>query len=128
MFKRIDHVEIIPADLERTKAFYLDILGFTLKDEMTINTGLIDAISYLTLGDTMIELLSVVDPIRPHNPPMPVGYHAIALEVDDMEQTVEYLKGKGVDISWGPLEVGHAKRAEIRDPDELVIELRQWLK
>ena len=127
MFKRIDHVEIIPADYERTKTFYTEILGFTMKEEVPINEGLLDTISYLTLGDTMIELIKVVEPIRPHYPPMPVGYRAIALEVEDMDRAVEYLNGKGVEITWGPLAVGRAKRAEIRDPDELVIELRQWM-
>ena len=28
MFKRIDHVEIIPQDLEKTLKFYTEILGF----------------------------------------------------------------------------------------------------
>ena len=31
MFKRIDHVEIAPADLERSIAFYTEILGFRMK-------------------------------------------------------------------------------------------------
>jgi 4-hydroxyphenylpyruvate dioxygenase-like putative hemolysin len=35
MFKRIDHVEIVPADLQRTINFYTTILGFTLKAATT---------------------------------------------------------------------------------------------
>jgi glyoxylase I family protein len=50
----------------------------------------------------------------------------IALEVEDMDRTIEYLRGKGVEISWGPVTLGNSKRAEIRDPNGLSIELRQW--
>jgi catechol 2,3-dioxygenase-like lactoylglutathione lyase family enzyme len=31
MFKRIDHVEIVTDQLERTVQFYTEILGFTVK-------------------------------------------------------------------------------------------------
>jgi glyoxylase I family protein len=43
-----------------------------------------------------------------------------------MDRAIEYLKGKGVEVSWGPVLLGTSKRAEIRDPDGLSIELRQW--
>ena len=50
----------------------------------------------------------------------------IAIEVEDMDKAVEYLKAKGVEISSGPVVLGKSKRAEIKDPDGLSIELRQW--
>jgi glyoxylase I family protein len=50
----------------------------------------------------------------------------MAIEVDDMDRAVQYLKGKGVEVSWGPVTLGTSKRAEIKDPDGLSIELRQW--
>jgi catechol 2,3-dioxygenase-like lactoylglutathione lyase family enzyme len=31
MFKRIDHVEIVTDELDRTLRFYTDVLGFTVK-------------------------------------------------------------------------------------------------
>ena len=31
MFKRIDHVEIVTDQLDRTVQFYTDVLGFTVK-------------------------------------------------------------------------------------------------
>jgi len=31
-----------------------------------------------------------------------------------------------VEITWGPITLGKSKRAEIKDPDGLSIELRQW--
>jgi glyoxylase I family protein len=35
----------------------------------------------------------------------------IAIEVADMDRAVEYLKGKGVEISAGPVILGKSKRA-----------------
>jgi glyoxylase I family protein len=55
-----------------------------------------------------------------------VGYPRLALEVENMDKAVEYLKDKGVEISLGPINLGTSKRAEIKDPDGLSIELRQW--
>jgi glyoxylase I family protein len=43
-----------------------------------------------------------------------------------MDETVEYLKGKGVETTFGPVTLGTAKRAEISDPNGVPIELRQW--
>ena len=50
----------------------------------------------------------------------------MAIEVEDMDKAVEYLKSKGVKISTPPVSLGPSKRGEIKDPDGLVIELRQW--
>jgi hypothetical protein len=52
---------------------------------------------YLKLGDTAVELISYdggsVDPV-PRNEHL--GYRGMALEIDDMERTVEYLKTKAI--------------------------------
>lgn len=125
MFKRIDHVEIIPKDIEETISFYTDVLGFKVKERNKMNMPALSEISYLTLGDTMIELLAFKAPAAGPDGPF-VGYRMLALEVDDMDKTVEYLKGKGVAITRGPVTVGKTKRAEIKDPSGISIELRQW--
>ena len=49
----------------------------------------------------------------------------MAIEVDDMDRAIEYLKRKRVEISWGPVTPGTSKRAEIIDPDGLSIESRE---
>lgn len=125
MFKRIDHVELTPLDIEKTISFYTDILGFTVKERQEINMPPLRSIAYLTLGDTMVEFLDVENP-KPVPPTWTAGYVAMAIEVDDMDETVAYLKDKGIAIVWGPMDIGGPIRAEIRDPDGLTIELRQW--
>jgi hypothetical protein len=48
------------------------------------------------------------------------------LEVEDMAKAVNYLKDNRVVIAREPIDLGDSFRAEIRDPDHLLIELRQW--
>jgi hypothetical protein len=73
---------------------------------------------YLDLGGTVVELISYegvnVDaaPEKEY-----LGFRMIALEVDDMQKTTDYLMTKGVDIVWGPRVRETYSRAEIRDPN-----------
>jgi glyoxylase I family protein len=126
MFKRIDHVEIIPRDFERSIKFYIETLGFTMKQRMTVSAPPLEEIAYLALGDTVLELMRVKDPALSAAEPWSTGYRMMALEVEDMGRALEYLAGKGIEPTWGPVSLGSSKRAEIHDPDGLSIELRQW--
>src|SRR5689334_7302403 len=106
MFKRIDHVEIVTDQLDRTVQFYSEILGFTVKARDRIERSSLGAavdLVYLDLGGTVVELIAyegiqvVPAPETEH-----LGYRMIALEVDDMQKTTDYLRTKGVEIVWGP--------------------------
>lgn len=129
MFKRIDHIEIVTDQPERTVAFYTEILGFRIKmrDRIERPGGSALDLVYLDLGGTVVELLSwqgvAVDP----EPKLEhLGYRMMALEVDDMAKTVAALKEKGIDVVWGPVTRPTYARAEICDPNGHRIELRQW--
>lgn len=126
MFKRIDHVEIIPRDFDASLRFYCDVLGFTVKQQMPVAAPPLQEIAYLELGGTVLEFMRVANPELRSAEPWSTGYRLIALEVDDMDAAIEYLAGKGVAVTWGPVNLGPSKRAEIHDPDGLPIELRQW--
>ena len=132
MFKRIDHVEIVTNQLDRTVQFYTDVLSFREKARDRIERsglGVPITLVYLDLGGTVVELISYegasVDPApeKEH-----LGYRMIALEVDDMQKTAEYLKTKGVEIVWGPRVRETYSRAEICDPNGYRIELREWFR
>ena len=130
MFKRIDHVEIVTNQMDGTIDFYTGVLGFKLKSRQKIGPpgGPQLEITYITLGDTVVELLAFgggaieAAPQKEH-----LGYRMMALEVGDMKQTTDYLKTKGVDIVWGPMNADDGIRAEICDNNGYHIELRQWL-
>ena len=52
----------------------------------------------------------------------------IALEVDDMQKTIDYLASKGVEVVWGPRVRETYSRAESCDPNRYRIELREWYR
>ena len=126
MFKRVDHVEIVPRDPERTIDFFQNILGFKLKIRVQVDAPPMKEVIYLELGDTMIEVISAENPSAKSDEPWQVGYKAIALEVTDMEEAVKYLHTKGIEMSRDPVDLGTSIRGELKDPDGLTIELRQW--
>ena len=126
IFKRVDHVEIVPRNAEKTIDFYVNILGFRIKNQNEVKMPPMREVIYLELGDTVIEIISVDDPNPKSETPWEVGYRGIALEVDDMTKAVDYLKDKGIAMAQRPIDVGDSFRGETRDPDGLIIELRQW--
>ncbi len=130
MFKRIDHVEIVTDQPDRTVQFYTEVLGFRVKSRDRIARPGADTaldLVYLELGGTTVELLTFAGvPVGPAPRDEHLGYRLIALEVDDMQETADYLKTKGVDIVWGPVVRPTYARAEICDPNGYRIELRQW--
>jgi glyoxylase I family protein len=126
MFRRIDHVEIVPKDLETSIRFYSDVLGFRLKSRRSVSAPPMHEVVYLTLGDTMLELIGADVEAVPDPERWSVGFRGMALEVEDMTAALDALGERGIPAVWGPADLGDSFRAEIRDPDGLIVELRQW--
>ncbi len=126
MFKRIDHVEIVPRDPEKSIDFYVDILGFRIMNRIEVKMPPMREVVYLQLGDSVLEIIAADNPEPKSENPWEIGYRGMALEVEDMAKAVEYLKSKGIAIAREPVDLGDSLRGEIRDPDGLIIELRQW--
>ena len=127
MFKRIDHTEFVPADLEKTLKFYTEILGFEITMRRNIDRPPMKELVFIKLGDTMMELFSVENPVPVSREPWRVGYRKIALQVENVPKALEYLKSKGVEIVGSPAPAAAGPppptRAEIKDPDGISIEL-----
>jgi len=105
MFKKIDHVEIVTDQLDRTIEFYTEVLEFKIKLRDRIersSLGVPMDLVYLDLGGTVVELISYEGAaVEPAPQQEHLGYRMMALEVEDMQKTVEYLQTKGIDIVWG---------------------------
>jgi catechol 2,3-dioxygenase-like lactoylglutathione lyase family enzyme len=116
----------------RTVQFYTEMLGFAVKARDRIersSRGVPIDLVYLDLGGTVVELISYEGiTVEPAPQTEHLGYRMIALEVDDMQKTADYLTSKGVDIVWGPRVRETCSRAEICDPNGYRIELRQWFQ
>ena len=132
MFKRIDHIEIVTDQMDRTIEFYTEVLGFKIKFRDRIersSLGVPMDLAYLDLGGTFVELISYDGAaVEPAPQQEHLGYRMMALEVEDMQKTIEYLQTKGIDIVWGPKVNEKSARAEIYDPNGYHIELRQWFQ
>ena len=126
MFKRIDHVEIVPSDYERAISFYCDVFGFAIRQRVPLGLAHIREVVFLELGDTLLEVLDIVDPEPVGVRVERVGYRMMALEVDSMDAALAYLSGKGIEPSRAPYPSAGGFRAEVLDPDGLRIEIRQW--
>ena len=133
MFKRIDHVEVVTDEPESTIQFYTEILSFKIRSRQRIERSALGvplSLVYLELGGTTVELITYEGAaLAPAPTGDHLGYNLIALEVEDMNEAVTFLKSKGVEIVWGPLvREGLYARAEITDPNGYHIELRQWFQ
>ena len=123
MFKKLDHIGVVTTDMERFIDFYEGILGFKVRERFEVEAGTGSAqlkeVANLTLGEgAVIELFSTdagASPDPEYNaPPFEAGFRLMAIEVEDMDQAVEYLTSKGI-------EVNRAHKANparwIKDPD-----------
>ena len=123
--KTIDHVTIVSADLERTRAFYVDLLGMMEVPRPDFGfPGL-----WFQAGSTLIHVncegpeagKAGMEPFTGDSPSR--GFH-VAFEVDSVDVAAETLRSLGVEIVTGPRSrPDGARQAYIYDPDRYLIEL-----
>ena len=101
------HVGLTVPDLARTRAFFLDTLGFAQVGEVPDYPAV-----FLTDGTTMITLWQAADPATavPFDRKNVIGLHHLALKVDGAEALDalhEQLQGAdGVDVEFAPEPLG----------------------
>ncbi len=126
---RFDHMAFEVAELERSIAFYRDVLGFA-ENWRHRNEEENEECVFLSLGDVRLELLVRLDGTTPAKklPQTPYCPH-LAIGVDDLDAAVGQLGQNDVALLRGPLEVaGKVRWLYFADPDQNVIELVQWLE
>lgn len=115
--KRIGHVLLKVADVERSKEFYTKVLGFELVEEDPAHGGV-----FMTLGEDghTLDLSPVDDPASaPPVSPNRLGVHHIAFQVDSSEALKDAyfnLQEQGVEVVRA---VDHVSQKSIYfdDPD-----------
>jgi glyoxylase I family protein len=120
----IHHVAIICSDYERSKRFYVEVLGFSVIQEIfrvQRNSYKLD----LKVGDNhQIELFSFPNPPQRVSRPEACGLRHLAFEVDDIDQTVDYLKSQGIEVENIRFdEITGKKFTFFQDPDALPLEI-----
>jgi glyoxylase I family protein len=147
---QVNHVNIVVADMERSLAFYVGLLGMRVTFETDLAGEWIDAVTGLTGvsarcvfchpsgGGARFELLEYRLPpgvSLPENAlPHTQGLRHVAMETDDLDAAYRRLSDAGVDVVSPPVSVpfrivnGIQKRLfYLRDPDGAIIELCEHL-
>ncbi|MDE1994767.1 MAG: VOC family protein [Rhizobiaceae bacterium] len=122
--KAIGHIAVSVKDIERSLDFYVNKLGFAEMFRLERDNRL--WIVYLRITDTQyIELFP--DAVGDSAPPFAnVGYNHLCLEVDNIDEAIAELTGKGVVLTAEKkLGVDHNYQAWIADPEGNRIELMQ---
>jgi len=119
----VHHVAIICSDYERSKKFYVEILGFSIIQETfrpERNSYKLD----LQVGDDQIELFSFPNPPQRVSRPEACGLRHLAFVVADIEQTVLDLKSQGVVVeNIRTDDLTGKKFTFFPDPDGLPLEI-----
>jgi glyoxylase I family protein len=121
---KIHHIAVICSDYQKSKDFYVRILGLTPINEVYRTERDSYKLDLEVTGQYQIELFSFPDPAVRPNYPEAAGLRHLAFEVDDVEEAVEYMKNHQVkveDIRVDP--VTNKKFTFFPDPDGLPIEL-----
>ena len=138
-----NHTSFTVSDLDRSIAFFRDILGFTATSKLPRSKSVIQSITGVSESDVMIaylhgpghtlELIEYLAPpdrseVRPR--PCDVGFSHIAFDVEDIDAIVTQSSdhnvfpiGQITTVDQGPNQGG--KAVYLRDSDGITVELIQ---
>lgn len=98
--RKIEHIGIAVADLEKSNALFARLLGKEhFKTEIVDGEGV--ETSFFQVGETKVELLQATRPDSPISKFIErksEGVHHIAFDVEDIQAEVERLKNEGFEI------------------------------
>lgn len=120
---RVHHIAIICSDYQKSKQFYSEVLGLTIKQEVFREARNSYKLDLEVAGQYQIELFSFPDPPARPSRPEAAGLRHLAFEVDDVEEAVAHIQSH--DIFIEPIKVDEftGKRFTFfADPDGLPIE------
>lgn len=120
----IHHIAIICSDYEKSKKFYIDVLGLKPIREVYREERDSYKLDLEVNGIYKIELFSFPNPIvRPSNPEA-AGLRHLAFAVPDIQEAVSYLQEQAISVEEIRIDpLTDKKFTFFADPDGLPIEL-----
>lgn len=129
--KRIDHVAIAVRDADQATQQYVRLLNAVpIRTELLREKAGTVKVSYLQIGENVLSLVQSMDAdgfINQHIAKHGEGLHHMGLEVDDLEEFVAEVEGKGFRI---PLRDEFTNRSEVvlrpKDAAGVVLQVVEW--
>ncbi len=98
MIRKVDHIGIAVSNLDEALKLYRDTLGLKVEHVEDFE-GM--KIAFIPIGDTEFELLQPTDPnsaLAKFLEKRGEGVQHVAIRVDDVQKSLEELKGKGLQV------------------------------
>ena len=142
MFTGIHHTSFTVSNIDRSIAFYRDILGMELildskaagltfkgpvSDAVTGCPGTEQRIAFLTIGEDRLELVEFTPTgkAQTDNKPSDTGSAHLCFRTDNMDEVYRKLVANNVRLHCAPQDNGPAIVIYFRDPDGCVLEATQ---
>jgi glyoxylase I family protein len=120
---RVHHIAIICSDYQKSKQFYTEVLGLTIKQEIFREERNSYKLDLEVEGQYQIELFSFPDPPPRPSRPEATGLRHLAFEVDDVEKAARHIQLHHIPIEPIRTDEFTGKRFTFfADPDGLPIE------
>ena len=100
MITKINHIGIVVNSIEEAVKLYTDVLGLKLKNIEVIEDQKVRT-AIIPVGESKIELLESTDPegaIARYIEKRGEGMHHLALEVSNIQEALETLERKGIQL------------------------------
>ena len=119
------HVAIIVSDLDKTKDFYVNKLGFqVIREEHRVPQN--DVKMELQLDNCMLEIFVKKDPTENHGKPTRTGLWDLCFHAPDLDKTIAELNALGIATDPIMINASNGKRiCFFYDPDGLPLELHE---
>lgn len=122
--KKVHHIAVICSDYQKSKAFYIEVLGLTIIKETFRKDRLSYKLDLALNGEYIIELFSFPNPPKRVSRPEAVGLRHLAFEVDNIEKMIADLAERNVLTEPIRVDENTSKKFTFfSDPDGLPIEL-----
>lgn len=121
----IHHVAIIVSDYEKSRKFYVEQLELPVVRE-NYRKDRDDYKLDLKVDNIELEIFGVKNPPKRVTQPEACGLRHLAFKVENIEEAVKWLNGKGIETEPIRLDEFTGKKMTFfRDPDDLPLELHE---
>lgn len=123
MLTKVHHIAIICFDYQKSKRFYVKVLGLEIIREIYREERASYKLDLALNGDYIIELFSFPNPPSRPSRPEATGLRHLAFEVDDLDRIIAHLEKNQIEMEAIRTDEFTNKRfLFIADPDQLPIE------